>query len=88
MSEPDIFTCSECGANLIEAGITEVLFNCIAETKITFTKGDFKKSSADVYEPDNEWVLCGACGAELRGRTSEKIIDAFESQRRERCESQ
>ncbi len=85
--ESDVFTCSKCGADLVECGITEVTIGGISETDISFkTKAqhpindsgkEVEYGSVDVHDFDEQWVLCGSCGAELHDRTAIEVIEAF-----------
>jgi len=83
----DLFICSECGANLIEHGIKEVLSGGITETLINFSEIETKegiKKEAKIEHPettdfDEQWIVCLSCEKELHDRTAVEIIEAFEN---------
>jgi hypothetical protein len=75
----DLFICSKCGANLIDAGIEEVTVGGVSETDIRYKNKEAIIGSTMTHDFDEQWVLCGSCGAEMHDRTAADINQAYEN---------
>ncbi len=81
----NLFKCPECGADLREVGIQEVLVDCFAVTEIKFDK-ETKKIDMGKTEIDDfieQRVVCLGCSSELYDRTAIEIMDAFREDEQE-----
>lgn len=75
----DLFICSKCGANLIEVGLVEATIGGVSRTMFRFRNKKAEHDDTCLGDFDDQWVECGACGAELHDRTAIEIIEAYEN---------
>ncbi len=83
MKKKDLFTCSKCGASLLEVGIREVAVGGYSSVDYYFTVDEYGDNKAktkkdNVVEFQDQWIECKACGAEMYDRTASDIIKAYE----------
>ncbi len=69
--------CPECGADLFKVGVTEATAGGYSETEIRFEHGEAIKGFTDTQNIDEQWAICGNCGARLSDRTAADVIDEY-----------
>ncbi len=77
-TESPINICPKCGADLFKVGVTEATAGGYSETEIRFENGEALKGFTDVQNFDEQWTICGNCGARLSDRTASDVIRAYE----------
>lgn len=76
--EGSINICPECSADLFKVGVTEATAGGYSETEIRFEHGEALKGFTDTQNFDEQWTICGNCGARLSDRTASDVIRAYE----------
>lgn len=67
--------CPFCEANLLESGIVEVLECANTRTPITFTDNRSQTGETLAENINDQWIACGACGADIITTTAMQVID-------------
>lgn len=73
-----VFNCPNCGVNVFESGIIEVLYGATTTIDIKFDSGEPENMYPETDHFDDQWVDCKNCSKTIPGLTAVELIGFFE----------